>query len=134
MYFRPGTQTLETRFKLTADSLNPAATRFTLDLDGQRFEYRHGPQQSLPLVWPGGPVGQAAIVFEARTGGGPNVVRQGPWAWFRLLDQARSKPVSDTRMQVTFAAGDHAMSVMLDAASIRNPFVRDEIAGFRCEM
>ena len=39
---------------------------------------------------------------------------------------------SDTRVQVTFAAGAHSMRVLLDATSIRNPFVRDEISGFRC--
>src|SRR5690606_200523 len=77
VYFKPGAQVLETRFNLTADTLDSAATRFTLNLDGQRFEYRHGPQQGVPLVWPGGPVGQAEIVFEARAGGTPNVLRQG---------------------------------------------------------
>lgn len=133
VYFKAGAQLPEARFTLTPDSLDAGATRFALDLDGQAFEYRHGPQQSKPMVWPGGGgVGQAAIVFEERGGGGPNLVKQGPWAWFRALDQAQIKRDSDTRLQISFAAGAHSMRVVLDAASIRNPFVRDELGGFRC--
>ena len=134
VYFKPGSQTPETRFTLTPGSLDAAVTRFSLDLDGQRFEYRHGPQQSSAMTWPGGAVGQAAIVFEAAGGGGPSLVREGPWAWFRLLDQSRVQRVSDTRLNVTFATGGRTMQVTLDAASIRNPFARDELAGFRCAM
>ncbi len=132
VYFKAGAQLPEARFNLTPDSLDAGATRFALDLDGQAFDYRHGPQQSKAMVWPGGGVGQTAVVFEERGGAGPNIVKQGPWAWFRALDQAQLKRDSDTRMEVTFAAGVHSMRVVLDAASIRNPFARDELAGFRC--
>ena len=134
VYFKPGSQQPEARFTLTPGSLDAAVTRFSLELDGQRLEYRHGPQQSSSMAWPGGAVGQAAIVFEAGGGGGPSLVRQGPWAWFRVLDQAQIKRVSDTRLNVTLAAGGRSMQLVLDAASIRNPFVRDELAGFRCAM
>jgi type VI secretion system protein ImpL len=133
-YFKPGTQQPEARFNLTADSLDAAATRFTLDLDGQRFEYRHGPTQSLAMTWPGGSVGQAAIAFEQKTGVGPSSVQQGPWAWFRMLDKAQVQRDSDTRLRISFTAGDRSMRAVLDAASIRNPFIRDELAGFRCAM
>jgi type VI secretion system protein ImpL len=133
VYFKAGAQLPEARFTLTPDSLDAGATRFALDLDGQPFEYRHGPQQSKAMVWPGGGgVGQTAVVFEERGGPGPSVVKQGPWAWFRALDQAQIKRDSDTHMQVTFATGAHSMRVVLDAASIRNPFARDELAGFKC--
>jgi type VI secretion system protein ImpL len=135
VYFKPGTQLPEARFNLTPDSLDAGATRFALDVDGQPFEYRHGPQQTRAMVWPGGGgVGQAAVAFEERSGSGPSFVKQGPWAWFRALDQAQIKRDSDTRLGVTFAAGSHSMRVLLDAASIRNPFVRDELAGFQCRL
>jgi len=133
VYFKPGAQLPEARFNLTPDSLDVGATRFALELDGQPFEYRHGPQQSKAMVWPGSAgVGQTTVLFEERSGSGPNFSKQGPWAWFRALDAAQVARDSDTRMGVTFAAGPHAMRVVLDAASSRNPFVRDELAGFRC--
>lgn len=133
VYFKPGSQMPEARFNLTPDTLDAAANRFTLDLDGQPFEYRHGPQQSKAMVWPGGTgVGQTVVAFEERGGTGPNFVKQGPWAWFRALDQAQVKHDSDTRLEITFSAGGHSMKALLDASSIRNPFVRDELAGFQC--
>jgi type VI secretion system protein ImpL len=135
VYFKAGSQVPEARFTLTPDSLDVGATRFTLELDGQTLDYRHGPQQSRPMSWPGASgAGQAAVTFEERTGGGPSVVKQGPWAWFRALEQAQVRRDSDTRVFVTFSAGSHTMRVVLDAASVRNPFVRDELAGFRCSM
>jgi len=134
VYFKPGTQAPEARFTLTPDTLDADATRFTLEIDGQSFDYRHGPQQSKPMTWPGGAVGQTTLAFEERGGGGPSRVKQGPWAWFRTLDEAQVRRDSDTRLRVTFGAGSHAMTVVLDAASIRNPFVRNELAGFRCTM
>jgi type VI secretion system protein ImpL len=132
IYFKAGTQLPEARFNLTPDALDAAATRFSLELDGQAFEYRHGPTQSKTMTWPGGGVGQAAVAFEARGDGGPGFVKQGPWAWFRALDQAQVKKDSDTREEVTFSAGVHSMRVLLDATSIRNPFLREELSGFRC--
>jgi type VI protein secretion system component VasK len=41
---------------------------------------------------------------------------------------------SDTRFKVTFSAGGKSMRVIMDAASVRNPFARNEVAGFRCAM
>ncbi len=133
VYFKSGSQLPEARFNLTPDTLDAGATRFVLEVDGQSLEYRHGPQQSKAMAWPGGAgVGQVTVAFEERSGSGPSFVKQGPWAWFRALDQAQVKRDSDTHMGVTFAAGSHSMRVVMDAASIRNPFVRDELAGFQC--
>ncbi len=134
VYFKVGAQVPEARFNLTPDVLDAGTTRFALDLDGQPFEYRHGPLQSKTLTWPGGGVGQSVVVFEEHGGMGPSVAKQGPWAWFHALDTAQVKRDSDTRLEVTFGAGAHSMRVLLDATSIRNPFVRDELAGFHCGM
>jgi type VI protein secretion system component VasK len=41
---------------------------------------------------------------------------------------------SDVRYRVTFSAGGKTMRVMLDAASSRNPFGRNSLAGFSCAM
>jgi len=133
VYFKPGSQLPEARFNLTPDTLDVGTTRFALDIDGQPLEYRHGPQQSKAMVWPGGSgVGAATVIFEERGGSGPSLSRQGPWAWFRTLDAAQVTRDSDTRLGVTLIARDHSMRLVLDAASSRNPFVRDELAGFRC--
>jgi type VI secretion system protein ImpL len=53
VFFRAGSQTPAVRFNLAPSSLDASVARFTMDVDGQLFEYRHGPQQSRSMVWPG---------------------------------------------------------------------------------
>jgi type VI secretion system protein ImpL len=132
-YFGRSGQAPEARFYLVPDALDAAVTRFTLDLDGQSFEYRHGPQQSRPMSWPGG-AGQASFSFEERGSSVPGLSKQGAWAWFRLLAESRVERQSEVRYRVTFSAGGRSMRVILDAASARNPFGSNALAGFSCAM
>lgn len=122
-----------TRFFLTPDALDATVTRFTLDVDGQAFEYRHGPPSSRPLSWPGEGA-RASFAFEEPAAAIPGESRQGPWAWFRLLDQVRVERQSHTRLLLTFTAGGRSMRLILDAASGRNPFGNNPLAGFSCAM
>ncbi len=85
------------------------------------------------MSWPG-TVSQASYAFEDQSGPIPGAVKQGPWAWFHLLDMARVDRESETRYRVTFSAGDKNMRLILDASSVRNPFGRSEVSGFRCAM
>jgi len=135
VFFGASARSPEARFSLTPETLDASVTRFTLDVDGQPFDYRHGPQQGRAIVWPGA-AGSASFAFEDGGGTIPGMPKpwQGPWAWFRLLDQAQVVHESDTRLHVTFGAGGKSMRVALDAASIRNPFARNEVRGFRCTM
>jgi type VI secretion system protein ImpL len=134
VYFKPGGQQPEVRFNVTPDALDAQASRFALDVDGQTLEYRHGPQQSRAMTWPGGPAGQSSVVFEERGGSGPSVAFQGPWAWFRILDKSQLAQQSDTRFLANFSLSGHSASVVLEATSIRNPFAANELSRFRCTM
>jgi type VI secretion system protein ImpL len=64
----------------------------------------------------------------------PGLAKTGPWAWFRLLEQARIERESDARYRVTFTAGEKSVRLVLDAASGRNPFGLNGFAGFSCAM
>ncbi len=133
-FFAPGARGPEARFSLLADSLDGSVARFTLNVDGQPFEYRYESPRPRAITWPGSS-GDASFAFEDRTGRPiPGVSFQGPWSWFRLLSQAQVERESDTRFKVTFSASGKTMRVILDAASVRNPFARNELAGFRCAM
>src|SRR5262249_31007955 len=101
IFFKAGPKP-ETRFNLTPDNLDASVARFSLEIDGQVLEYRHGPVQSVTFGWPGNGAGHAAVTFEG--GGTPSIVAfQGPWAFFRALDQASIEPRSDTKFAVTFS-------------------------------
>jgi type VI secretion system protein ImpL len=131
-YFPPAGQLPEMRFTVTPESLDSNVRRLAINIDGQAVEYRHGPPRPQPLVWPGPAPGQASVLFEEGGGAGPNRSYQGPWALFRLLDDATVQPQSELKYLVTLTAGGHTARVTLEATSVRNPFARNELRGFRC--
>lgn len=131
-YFRPGGQLPEVRFNVSVSGLDAAASRVLFEIDGQTIEYRHGPERTIPVVWPGPSPGAAAVSFEDRSGGRPNQVYQGPWAWFRLLERGNVQRQSDVRYLATWQAGGHDASMTVEATSIRNPLADNSLRQFRC--
>ena len=100
-----------------------AATRFTLELDGQTLDYRHGPVRSQPVQWPGPAPGAAAVTIEDRTG------VQTATARFRGLGPgsacsmpATLKAETDVRIDAAFQSGGHQAAVIIEPTSIRNPY------------
>jgi type VI secretion system protein ImpL len=135
VFFRSGSQTTEVRFNIAPGSLDATVARFTMDVDGQVFEYRHGPAQSRSIVWPGNNgVGQAAGGVAGRDGPGPARGGKGPGARLRLLDQGKLGRDSDTSFSVSFVVEGRAAEISLEANSVRNPFARPELLRFRCSM
>ena len=132
-YFPAGAQLPEMRFTLTPESLDANVRRLAISIDGQMLEYRHGPLRAQPCAWPGPAPGQASVLFEEGSGAGPNRAYQGPWAFFRLLDEATLQPQSELKYLVTLSAGGHTARVTLEASSVRNPFARNELRGFNCD-
>jgi type VI secretion system protein ImpL len=131
-YFRPGGQLPEVRFNVSVSSLDAAASRVLFEIDGQNIEYRHGPERTVPVIWPGPSPGAAAISFEDRSGGKPNQVYQGSWAWFRLLEHGSVQRQSDVRYLATWQAGGHDAGMTIEATSIRNPLADNPLRQFKC--
>ena len=131
-FFRPGSQTPELAFTVTPVELDAAATRFVLELDGQSFEYRHGPERPARATWPGPTPGIAAATFEARSGAPANIVSDGPWAWFKLVDAGHVQSETELRHVVSFARGGHQARVRIEASSVWNPWTTREWQQFRC--
>jgi type VI secretion system protein ImpL len=132
VFFRAGGQTPEMHFTVSPDDLDQDVDRFRLEIDGQAFEYKHGPPRAVSMAWPGGPVGAAAASFEFRDGTHPQLAFQGQWALFRLLDHATTQTQSETRFLVTFRQDGKQARVVVEAGSIRNPLARRELARFHC--
>jgi len=138
IYFPAGASQPQVRFSLTPEYLDRGvdrrAQRLTLEIDGQTIQYRYDSPRAQSLVWPGPAAGQASLLFEEGAGGGPSRSYQGPWAFFHLLDVGvlQAQPQSDVRYRVTFTAGNHNAGVILEAASVRNPFMHTDLRNFRC--
>ena len=122
----------EARFSVSAVDLDAGSVRFTLELDGQLFDYRHGPVVAKAMTWPGPNPGKTAVTFEERAGMRPNIVADGPWAWFRLIDQARVERETDAAYVFTFEKGGHESRIRVESVSIRNPYGNRGLQQFRC--
>lgn len=134
--FRPNSAMPEFQFTLAPEILDRQTKQFTLEIDGQMLKYSYGPQSSQPFVWPGkgAGVGVAAVTWEEEANGpSPNIKRDGPWAFFRLLDQAQIQPLGGLRYRITFALGGHSQSLILEAGSALNPLAQSAWRGFSCD-
>jgi type VI secretion system protein ImpL len=132
MFFRSASQDPELRFTATPFALDTGAQRVTLEIDGQTATYFHAAPRDVLMTWPGPKPGTAAVTFEERSGRGANIVREGAWAWFRLMDAAQIQPETEIRYVATFAQGGHEARVTLAAPSIRNPYAKNHLQTFRC--
>jgi type VI secretion system protein ImpL len=121
-------------FQLTPEALDPEADTVTLEIDGQTLTFQHNqPPRPFAISWPGA-VGQSAVVFQPVVNATGNALRRdGPWAWFRLLNAAelRATNVSD-RSRVIFNVGGRIAIFQLQSGSVLNPFALPALAQFSC--
>jgi|GEM_PF-23516 len=129
-----GNQNPTIRFQMTPLQLGPGVSQATISLDGQTFAYSAN-QAGRPgnLQWTG-TAGQARIELLSQSGGSPaRLSETGPWAWFKLLDQAQIRPLGAGQFQVTFQSGGlQAIYQMQTPGSTSNPFSLQEMVGFQC--
>jgi len=131
--FAGGSTAPAIRFQLTPIEFSGGISQFTIGIDGQTFAYTVGqPARSADLQWPGAR-GEAHIDIQPPVVGGPaQLSESGPWAWFRLLDQAQVQPTGAGRFRVVFQFGGRQGSYELRTSGTFNPFRLRELEGFRC--
>ena len=133
MYFPSASDKPEFRFSLAPATLDSEALRVELNVDGQTVDYSHGPIRATSMKWPGSANGSAGIIFAERGGGHPNLPPyQGPWAWFRLLNQGRPQLEQGARYQLSYAVGSHSATFTLEADSLFNPLQKNDVQRFAC--
>jgi len=134
-FFAAGGAAPNIQFQMMPQALDPKAEAVTLDIHGKQvpFAHRGGAPTPVALDWPGG-VGLARITFEPAAANAESVLQKdGPWAWFRLLDAAevRRTNVSD-RKRVIFNVGGRISIFQLQAGSVLNPFALPALSKFSC--
>ena len=123
-YFPPGAKQPAVAFTLKPEDLDTNVTRFTLDLDGQRLTYRHGPTRPIKMTWPGtNGASRVRINFETVAGKESSRIYEGPWDWLRCLDQARVVNTrSGRRQKIEFKIDRHKARFEMQNANRFNPF------------
>ncbi|WP_038824902.1 type VI secretion IcmF C-terminal domain-containing protein, partial [Pseudomonas aeruginosa] len=89
-FFRSGGMQPAVRFELKPVTMDAAISQFILDLDGQQLTYDHGPSRPVAMQWPSANgLGVVRLtVTPPPSSGRSGLTLEGPWAWFRLLDQS----------------------------------------------
>ncbi|TGN38857.1 type VI secretion system membrane subunit TssM [Marinobacter confluentis] len=126
---------LDVEFALEPLHLSSNKRRSVMNVDGQLVEFSHGPRQSIPLVWPNtlrDSVESRVTLVPTEVNRSPRSISEnGPWALFRLLDEADITGVSSSAVDVRFALDDGEMRYRLHAGSNTNPFTQQLLSGYQ---
>jgi type VI secretion system protein ImpL len=130
LFRRGGTQPA---FQLTFRpvDLDESVDRFRLEIDGQEVRYAHGPPLPTVVKWPGSR-GNARIELTPASPKGA-IEFTGPWALFRLLDQAGVQDAGEPgKFRVVFNVDGHKASFDVETDAPANPFRLRELERFDC--
>jgi type VI secretion system protein ImpL len=128
-----GGQTPTVRFQLVPVQLGGDIQQAIISLDSQTLAHTAGQAARVAdLQWTGDS-GQARIEFLPPAAGGSSQLSEtGPWAWFKLLDQAQIQQAGAGQFRVTFQLGGRQALYELRTTSGSNPFQLQELERFRC--
>nr|WP_283950259.1 type VI secretion system membrane subunit TssM [Pseudomonas piscis] len=121
------------RFELKPVEMDANISQFLLDLDGQQLSYDHGPSRPVAMQWPNpGSIGVVRLsIMPPSASGRSGITLDGPWAWFRLLEQSDlSATNSPDRFNLRLRVDGASISYELRASSAFNPFKSRVLSGF----
>jgi type VI secretion system protein ImpL len=121
-------------FEMKPEALDPKAQSVALEIDGQTVGYQHNAQiNPVRVTWPGG-VGLGRITFQpAVPGTESSLMRDGPWAWFRLLSAAEVRRTNaPDQKRVIFNVGGRIAIFSMRSGSALNPFALPALTSFSC--
>ena len=125
---------LDVEFTLEPVHLSGNKRRSVANVDGQMVDYSHGPRNSVPLIWPNtlrDSVESRVTLIPTEVNRSPrSLIKRGPWAWFRLLDEAELTGASRGSIDVAFTIDDGKMTYRLHAADEANPFTESLLEDF----
>ncbi|MDH4607596.1 type VI secretion system membrane subunit TssM [Pseudomonas sp. BN102] len=133
-FFRAGGTQPAVRFELKPVTMDASISQFMLDLDGQQLSYDHGPSRPVAMQWPSpNALGMVRVSVTPPTSSGRSgMTLEGPWAWFRLLEQSDLTPGSSPdRFTLRMRVDNASISYELRASSAFNPFRSRVVSGFR---
>jgi type VI secretion system protein ImpL len=134
-FFNRGGIEPKINFEIKPLGMDTTITQITLLLNQQRVRYNHGPTRWSPLTWPDDSgINDTKILLAPPAGNKPSgLTEDGPWGWFRTLDQAKITPTNAPEIiHVTFDVGGRKSRFSLRSSGALNPFQLQELADFKC--
>ena len=125
---------LDVPFSLEPLSLSSNKRRAVISVDGQLIDYAHGSRHPVSMIWPNGlrdsNESRITLVPSEYNRSPRTLSRNGPWAWFRLLDQAQLTGAGQHALELSFEVDGGSVHYRLSADGPHNPFTRPLVAGF----
>ena len=146
IYFRDSADSPSLRFQLRPDAMSKKSARFELEVGENNVSYSHGPKFWKTLSWVGSDEkNRVRIIFEDLNDQQHSKTFDGPWAWFKLMNQSKiSKTEKSNVYRVTYTVTDekqdtsaspslaepvkHEIIYQIKAKSINNP-LKDNLLG-----
>jgi len=151
IFFRGNPELPSLTFQLRPYHMAKNDARFMLEVGESRISYSHGPKFWKIMKWTGNDeANRVRVLFEGLSEQQYSKTYDGPWAWFRLLDQSRlSKTSKSNVFLVTYGISDnekygasslasnqdklaHSVTYEIKAKSVKNPFSKNLLGSFRC--
>jgi len=133
-FFPAASDVARVDFELSPVSMDERIAQVRLTLDELQLNYAHGPIRPSLFTWPtralGSQLRMAVTLIDGRT-----LVRsaEGPWAWFRFMEQGRLVPAPNGEgYWLTLGFEDVEVVLQLRSASLDHPFGRKILSDFRC--
>jgi type VI secretion system protein ImpL len=128
-FFRAGGVAPTFKVDLRLLEMDPSNKELVIDVDGQALKFVAGNSAAQTYTWPSPRVASQIKL----TIGGATQVFEGPWAFFRMINQhdIQPSPVPE-RFVVSFNVEGHRARVEVVSASALNPLRLREMQTFRC--
>ena len=132
--FFPGTASPKWEFEITPFALDPSAQLVILEIDGQQIGLRQGDGQPRPVrvTWPGAVSTARLSLLPPSPTSESELVRDGAWAWFKMLDSVQKRDQTGTGRQIIFHVGGRLATFNLQLGSVQNPFTLPALSDFQC--
>jgi len=149
IYFRNNPEIPSLSFQLKPYRMNKNDVRFELEVGENNVSYSHGPKFWKTLKWIGSDdKNRVRIIFEDVNEKQHSKTFDGPWAWFKLLDQSKlSKTDKSNVYLITYNILDekpdtwessplptpvkHEITYKIKAKSVNNPLKNNLLSSFR---
>jgi len=126
--------------RLSAVAFGEAVERVEFSLGGIVMEFKPDVRAERALFWSitGGMAQEAFITLYTRAAEGVEpsaplrIEAEGPWALFRLMDQAVRENAGEGRFRATFGEGNRSVTLMIALPGVGNPFAAGGPWAFRC--
>ena len=113
--------------------LDSRLSKLKMSIHGQNLSYQFGRPTSTNIVWPPQDFGSSSqFSFQRRDGSEVVESKNGLFALFRLIDEAKRKQINENKVEVTFTKNDFEAIYEITGNGRVNPLIISQLSNFKC--